>query len=741
MYADVIVDISHEKLDRIFQYHIPDHLAAGIRPGAAVLVPFGRGNRPTRGFVTGVQDMCAYPPEKIKELTALATDVSASDSLIRLAIWMKERYGGTLAASLRTVLVFEDKKSRRPHRVICLHVSPAELDRAIREMPGTMKARKRLLTTLQKTPRLDYTFAMESLRLSKSTVDTLVGQKLIRVEETTVYRRPAMPVYSHTGVDGLPPLQPGQQEVLAAYRQKRTEKESVFLLQGVTGSGKTRVYIEMIREVLREKKQAIVLIPEIALTLQTLQRFYSCFGERVSVLHSRMSAGERYDQMMMAKEGKLDIMIGPRSALFTPFPSLGLIVIDEEHETSYKSEQTPRYHAVDTAIYRAHLEGCSVVLGSATPSVSSMYMARREIYSLLRLPDRIGGRQMSKVEIVDMRKELASGNRQLLSRPLVAAIADRLSRNEQSILFLNRRGYAGFLSCRACGEVIKCPNCDISLSLHNGGRLVCHYCGYERERIRACPSCGSEYIGEFKAGTQQVEELVRKIYPKSRILRMDKDTTSGKGSHEKILEAFSEKKADILIGTQMIVKGHDFQNVTLVGILLADLSLHSGDYMAAERTFDLLTQAAGRAGRGEKEGLTLIQTYAPEHYAVTSAARQNYDAFYEKEIRYRRMMGYPPVGAMLAVLLSAEDEGRLGEAARYFSLYAVGVADPGVQVLGPVNAAIYKMNGIYRKMVYFKGAEYDMLVRQKDLLEKYVEINSGFAGIRILFDFNPVDRM
>lgn len=753
MYADIIIDISHEKLDKVFQYKVPQKLEGQIRPGAAVLVPFGRGNRLTRGFVTALDGSCLYPEEKVKEIDSLATDVAASDRLIRLAIWMKERYGGTLIASLRTVLIFKEKKQTRKKRIIYSLISRDEMKKEIDNMPETMRARRRLLEAAHITGRLDYQLALESLRLSKTVIDSLVKRNILAVEELDEKKTPAN--IGAAGETGS--LSQQQKKVMDLFEEGIKKGPETYLLQGVTGSGKTRVYIEMIRRIIDTGQQAIVLIPEIALTFQTMQRFYASFGERVSILHSRMSPGERYEQMMKAREGKLDIMIGPRSALFTPFPRLGLIVIDEEHENSYKSEQIPRYHAVETAVYRAKLEECSVVLGSATPSVTSMYRAKNGEYTLLRLPGRINGREMSCVEVVDMRKEMAAGNRQLLSRRLAKEIEDRIEKKEQVMLFLNRRGYAGFLSCRSCGEVIKCPNCDVSLSLHNsktvsgGGKMVCHYCGYEREKAQNCPACGSSFIGEFKAGTQQVEELVKKIFPKSRVLRMDRDTTSKKGSHEHILSEFSDGRADILIGTQMIVKGHDFPNVTLVGVLLADLSLHSSDYMAAERTFSLLTQAAGRTGRGEKAGLTVIQTYDPDHYAVSCAAAQSYEQFYEKEISYRRMLGYPPAGTLLAVMLSCEEEGILAEAAEYFAKYAVyamnkiaeqtGESHVPVRMLGPVEASIYRLNRNYRKIVYFKSVEYDMLIMLKNMLEKYIEINPGFARLRILFDFNPIEHM
>ena len=497
--------------------------------------------------------------------------------------------------------------------------------------------------------------------------------------------------------------------------------------------------MEMIARVAAEGRQAIVLIPEIALTFQTVMRFYRRFGDRVSIMNSRLSAGERYDQMMRAKAGEIDVMIGPRSALFTPFPNLGLIVIDEEHENTYKSEQIPRYHARETAIARAKLEDASVVLGSATPSLEAMYRARHGEYKLLELHNRSGNQEMAEVHVVDLREELREGNRSILSRQLQALIADRLQKKEQVMLFLNRRGYAGFISCRECGHVVKCPHCDVSLSYHRGGKMVCHYCGYEQERVQVCPECGSRHVGEFKAGTQQIEDVVKRHFPEARVLRMDLDTTRQKDGHEKILAAFANEEADILVGTQMIVKGHDFPNVTLVGILAADMSLYSNDYRAGERTFQLLTQAAGRAGRGRKKGEAVIQTYSPDHYAIVTAAAQDYEAFYEEEIHYRELMGYPPVDNLLAILVSCEKESLLETGCKYLKEFAIRIkGTEEVAIIGPASPGISKINDVYRKVLYLKTEKYDTLIRMKNKLEQYIEVNSGFNTMRIQFDFNPM---
>ncbi|MBQ1311705.1 MAG: primosomal protein N', partial [Blautia sp.] len=494
-------------------------------------------------------------------------------------------------------------------------------------------------------------------------------------------------------------------------------------------------YMELIEKVISEGKQAIVLIPEISLTYQTVKRFQKRFGDLVSVQNSRLSAGERYDQFLRAKRGEISVMVGPRSALFTPFAHLGLIVIDEEHENAYKSEQTPRYHARETAIERAKNEGASVVLGSATPSLESYYRALRGEYFLVSLSGRYEGRAMPEVAVLDLRKELKEGNRSILSRELQKEIQDRLDKKEQVMLFLNRRGYAGFVSCRSCGEVMQCPHCAVSLSEHQGGRLVCHYCGYEIPKPALCPVCSSPYIGGFKAGTQQVQQVVQKMFPQARVLRMDSDTTRNKGSYEKILSSFASGEADILIGTQMIVKGHDFPRVTLVGAVAADLSLNDSDFRCAERTFQLLTQAAGRAGRGEGEGKAVFQTYHPEHYSIQAAARQDYEEFYREEIGFRSLMEYPPAAHMMAVLGSGRDEEKLGTAMQYLALFIRRLFRQGkIGLIGPAPASVSKVKDIYHQVLYLKHQDITVLAKVRNSLDKYMEINEGFRNIYIQYD-------
>jgi primosomal protein N' (replication factor Y) len=449
-----------------------------------------------------------------------------------------------------------------------------------------------------------------------------------------------------------------------------------------------------------------------------------------------MSKGERYDQLLRAMRGEINIMIGPRSALFTPFSNLGLIVIDEEHEGAYKSEQSPKFHARETAEHIAKMCSASLVLGSATPSMESYYRAMRGEYKLFTLTNRAAGGSLPTVYTEDLREELKSGNRSIFSRKLQELISDRLEKKEQIMLFLNKRGYAGFISCRMCGHVLKCPHCDISMTIHRGGTMVCHYCGYSQPQVRVCPECGSKYISGFKAGTQQVEDMVKKMYPDARVLRMDMDTTSGKEGHEKVLSAFANREADILIGTQMIVKGHDFPDVTLVGILAADMSLYAGDYRAAERTFQLLTQAAGRAGRGEKKGEVVIQTYTPDNYSIKTAAKQDYKGFYEEEIAYRQLLGYPPVRNMLMITFASKDEERLNAVSEKMKKKIALIHEEDVSILGPVNAQVYKLNDYYNRLVYVRSGSYEKLTIFKDWLEAYALNNPLFKNINIQYEFN-----
>ncbi|MGN1168102.1 MAG: primosomal protein N' [Lachnospiraceae bacterium] len=738
MYANIIIDITHEKLDKVFQYYIPSELEGELSIGTEVIVPFGKGNKETAGYVVGFSEKTDYAPEKIKTVQRKAQkSMAASAKLVALAAWMKENYGGTMIQALKTVLPVKRTEQIRVKRKVRLLLSEEEAKEKLAVyQKKNQKARARLLEGLIEQPQQEYELVTKKLNVSLSVIRALEQQGVLALESEENFRNPI-----HYVERKEMPVQFNEEQGRAIDTFKNdyyNGERKTYLLYGVTGSGKTEVYMEMIDCVLREGKQAIVLIPEIALTYQTVLRFYGRFGERVSILNSRLSSGERFDQMERVKRGEADVMIGPRSALFTPFSNLGLIIIDEEHEGTYKSEQTPRYHARETAIARAKMENASVVLGSATPSLEAFYQCKKGNYILLELKKRATSQKLPVVYTVDMREELKHGNRSIFSDRLKDMMAKRLENGQQIMLFLNRRGYAGFVSCRSCGYVVKCPHCDVSLSSHRGGKLVCHYCGYETSALKQCPVCGSGYVGGFRAGTQQIEELVKKEFPDARVLRMDMDTTRKKDGHEKILSAFSNEEADILIGTQMIVKGHDFPNVTLVGVLAADLSLYADDYCAGERTFQLLTQAAGRAGRGKNAGEVVIQTYSPEHYSIRMAENQDYEGFYEEEISYRNLMGYPPVNHLLAVLMTGKDENHLKIAADYLKEFALRAdKEKQLNIIGPASPSVGKVNDEYRKVLYLKCEEKQPLIEVKNYLEQYIEINKGFNTIRVQFDFNP----
>ncbi len=740
MYADIIIDITHEKLDKVFQYRIPSELEGILEVGTEVIVPFGRGNKETGGYVIGFSETADYDEDKIKFILRRAEDKRAIESkLVALAAWMKESYGGTMIQALRTVLPIKKQEKIKKKRTVRLLLSEEEgRERLDIFLHKNQKARARVLAGLLDQPCQDYELLTKKLHVTLSVLRAMEEQGILLIESQDALRNPLC--YRRTEEKETILTKEQEQAVSVFAQDYENGYRNTYLVYGVTGSGKTEVYMQMIRHVVESGKQAIVLIPEIALTYQTVLRFYNRFGNRVSILNSRLSQGERSDQMERVKRGEVDVMIGPRSALFTPFENLGLIVIDEEHETTYKSEQVPRYHARETAIRRAKLEGASVVLGSATPSLEAFYRCRLGEYTLLELKNRATAQSLPEVYTVDMREELKHGNRSIISDRLKEMIEDRLQKRQQIMLFLNRRGYAGFVSCRECGFVVKCPHCDVALSAHKNGKLVCHYCGYERPSMTSCPECGSHYIGGFRAGTQQIEELVTKMFPAARVLRMDMDTTKKKDSHEKILSAFAAEEADILIGTQMIVKGHDFPQVTLVGILAADMSLYSNHYQSAERTFQLLSQACGRAGRGREKGEVVIQTYNPEHYSIQTAARQDYESFYEEEMNYRMLMGYPPAEELLAIWMTGQSEEHLKVAAGYLKEFTERINREGrLTVIGPAAPYVSKVNDQYRQIIYVKSEDYELLVRTKDLLEQYIDMNRGFDQLRIQFDFNPLN--
>ncbi len=664
LYADIIIDISHEAIDKTFQYIIPTELSEMLSVGMQVEVPFGRYNKLRKGYIINITDKASFEIDKMKRISGISDkSIMIEGKLIKLAAFIHANYGSTMINALKVV------------------------------MPVKEKIRK----TEQRSRD-------EEFVLKGEPVSALNEEQKSLVEEFI--------------------------------RDYEAEQFKTYLLSGITGSGKTEVYISCVNEVIKKGRQAIVLVPEIALTYQNVARFKQYFGERIAVINSKQSKGEKYEEFERVRNCEVDVVIGPRSALFAPFPNLGIIVIDEEHDAAYKSDQSPKYHAREVAIERARLENASVILGSATPSVESYSMAKLGAYKLWKLNKRPNGACLPDISIVDMREELHLGNRSIISKELNDKIAACLEKKEQVMLFINRRGFNSFVSCRECGEVIKCPKCDVSLSLHNNGFMMCHYCGHIERVHKECPKCKSKLIGGFGTGTQKVEEEIKKLFPNVKTLRMDKDTTMKKGAHSRIINQFVNHSADILIGTQMIVKGHDFSNVTLVGIILADISLFANDYRAGERTFDLLTQAAGRSGRSDKSGSVVIQTYQPGHYAIATVKKQSYDDFFDMEMTYRSLLKYPPVYNMMVILLSSENYETLCSESEmiYKRVKQKASEDKKIRVIGPADASIVKINDTYRRVIYIKSEDMRMLRLIREEFDDYSQDN-----ISIMFDVNPIN--
>ncbi|MCR5791712.1 MAG: primosomal protein N' [Lachnospiraceae bacterium] len=736
LFADVIVDISHENLDKVYQYKIKPDLNISI--GTPVNIPFGRGNKLIFGYVVGISETPNWDVDKIKYIDSVVEGgLPIQSHLIELAYRIKDDYGGTMIDALKTVIPIKKSVKSIEKKYIQLAVPVEEAKTILSScIQKNYRARIRLLSALLEEDNQDYHILCDKLNISYGTVKDLEKQNIIQVTSEHIFRNPVSNL-SKTGKEFE--LNGDQRE--AADTMINDYKAGIcktYLLHGITGSGKTEVYMEVIEQVVAAGQQAIMLIPEIALTYQTVSRFYKRFGDRVSILHSKMSQGERYDQYVRAKEGQIDIMIGPRSALFTPFSNLGLIIVDEEHEDSYKSDNPPKYHAREVAVTRAKMLGISCVLGSATPSLESFYKAKSGEYQLLTLGNRAGKGTLPQIWVEDLREELKHKNYSILSRRLKNLIADRLRKQEQIMLFINRRGYAGFVSCRSCGHVLKCPHCDVSLTYHNGDKLCCHYCGYEEPMHKKCPECGSPFIAAFGTGTQKVEEMIKKEFRDARVLRMDADTTARKDGHNKILSAFANHEADILVGTQMIVKGHDFKEVTLVGILAADMALYADGYRGAEKTFQMLSQASGRAGRDKLPGEVVVQTYNPEHYAIIAAQNNDYTGFYEEEMLYRQMLGYPPASHMMVVFLLSKEEEKVRDASgRLRGMLLEREDKEQFKIMGPAPASLSRVNDYYRFVMYVKCPDYDKLKELKNYLEGYVKYSEIFEDVIVQFDFDP----
>ncbi len=641
---------------------------------------------------------------------------------------------GTLTREFR-VSSMVGEKTRKYVRLIVPSDTAAE-EAGLLEKRAPVQAR--VLDELSREEQISIADLKQSINESASgAVNALAKKGFVEVFDRVIERVPVL--NTDGGGDLIPTFE--QRSAIERINHSISERDNtVFLLHGVTGSGKTEVFMQAIEHALELGRSALVLVPEISLTPQMVSRFSARFGERIAVLHSALSMGERYDQWRRINEGRAEIVIGARSAVFAPLKNIGAVIIDEEHSETYKSEMLPRYHAREAALFRAKQYGAAVVLSSATPSLESMYKARHGEYELITMKKRYNENAMPSVSIADMCEELKSGNKTMFSRELRGEIEKNLKNGEQTILFLNRRGFSTFVSCRSCGRAVKCPNCNITLTYHRfDDSLKCHYCGYEHKNYTLCPVCGSKYIRYFGGGTQKVEEEIKKMFPTASVLRMDVDTTGKKQSHEKIIERFEKEKTDILIGTQMVAKGLDFENVTLVGVISADTMLHINDFRSAERTFAMLEQVTGRAGRGNKKGRAVIQTYSPRNEAVRLVKTHNYNAFYESEIIQRKLMNYPPYSELVCVLFSGGAATLVNQAAKYYLKQLGNLSEWGqwAQILGPVPASISKMNNKYRYRIIIKCEDGDKLTDRLKNAEAACRKHANYKSVAVVTDKNP----
>ncbi|XRG79698.1 primosomal protein N' [Rossellomorea sp. GAMAL-10_SWC] len=793
-YASVLVDVSVRQTDRPFDYKVPTRWQDAIQPGMRVIVPFGP--RKVQGFVLSIKETTNV--EKVKEIEEVLDVMPVlTEELLLLGSYLSQKtlcffisaYQAMLPTAIKAVYkkhvqvtseealdqlvpelanLFSIVKRREWTEIESLVSKISLVQRAIKEglleieyevKNKANKKTERVVSLLKvldeelpiiKSPQqkdiIEYLRMngqtsvkelKECLGITDSPIKTLEKNEVISIKTVEVYRDP----YEGREIERSKPLplieeqQIAFEQIVSSFHER---KNKIHLLHGVTGSGKTEVYLQAIQEVLSEGKEAIVLVPEISLTPQIVGRFKSRFGNDVAVLHSGLSIGEKYDEWRKIQRKEVKVVVGARSAIFAPFENIGMIIIDEEHETTYKQDEHPRYHARDIAIWRGEYHHCPIVLGSATPTLESFARAGKGVYELNTMSKRVNQGPLPEVEIVDMREQLRIGNRTMFSTALHEKILYRLEKKEQIILFLNRRGYSSFVMCRDCGYTIQCPHCEVSLTYHkHNHHLKCHYCGYETYMPKQCPSCQSEHIRFFGTGTQKVEEAITKTYPEARVIRMDNDTTSRKGAHEKMLKQFGNGEADILLGTQMIAKGLDFPNVTLVGVLAADSSLHLPDFRASERTFSLLTQVSGRAGRHEKPGEVVIQTYSPEHYSIELAKTQDYVAFYEEEMKIRRSFRYPPFYYLVLISIAHNDLIKTVKVSEQIAGYLREYLSEGSIVLGPVASPIAKIKDHFRYQCVIKyksePALYDVLNR----IQQYYQDETDKGKLQLTIDFQP----
>ncbi|KAA0548182.1 primosomal protein N' [Bacillus sp. BGMRC 2118] len=802
--AKVIVDVPAMQTDRPFDYLVPEHYQDLIKPGIRVIVPFGPRNlqgfvigieeKTEVKKLKSIQKILDVEPILNEELLqlgqwvteqTLSYQISSFQAMLPAALkakyekeitvinkdfltelspilqplfqknevinWAEVEENPDFVRAIQKELkrgflgveyVVKAKGKKKTHRVLSLNISQEEASELVRTLPAQAVRQKIVIdyfskNNIKEISRIDL---KEQLKITDAPIKTLLDKSILLEKNKEIYRDP----YSHREFKRTSPL-PLTEEQSSAIAPILSSIESnqheTYLLYGVTGSGKTEVYLQSIEQVLKKGQQAIVLVPEISLTPQMVERFKGRFGSSVAVLHSGLSVGEKYDEWRKIYRKEVNVVVGARSAIFAPFENIGIIIIDEEHESSYKQEENPRYHARDVAIYRGQYHQCPVVLGSATPTLESFARAKKGVYHLLTLAKRMHEKEMPKVDIVDMREELRTGNRSMFSELLFEKLQSRLAKGEQTVLFLNRRGYSTFIMCRDCGFVVNCSDCDISLTYHRSQNLVkCHYCGHEEKAPSTCPSCHSEHIRFFGTGTQKVEEEIGKLLPEARIIRMDVDTTSKKGSHEKLLTAFGEGKADILLGTQMIAKGLDFPKVTLVGVLTADTMLHLPDLRSSEKTFQLLTQVSGRAGRHDLPGEVVIQTYTPEHYSIQLASGHNYNDFYTQEMMMRKVHQYPPFYFMTLITVSHPEITKVVAVTEKISTYMRSHLSNKSIVLGPAASPIPRIKNRYRYQCMIK---YKDEPRLKDVLREVLDHYQREIGqdLQITVDMNPYMMM
>ncbi|MBB5178950.1 primosomal protein N' (replication factor Y) [Planomicrobium koreense] len=798
MIAEVIVDVAAHPIDRPFDYAVPEELQVLVEPGMRVKVPFGP--RKVLGFITALKDTSDFDVSRLKPIHELMDVVPVlNEELLAMAKWMKKQtvcfeidalqvmIPSALRAKYEKRFVlnapleelpeplqpyFDKRPSVRSQDAVEVYgLLKKELERGtvvadtdISQQTAVKKARMIHITdSLEKLESIEIRSnakqqvklmaffknhlgkAIESSVLQKEagttlpTIYSLAEKGAAEIHNEELYRDPKL----LSDIEKKPNLQLTEAQQ-AAYDaiDAALNTPKTFLLHGITGSGKTEIYLQTIEETLKAGKEAIMLVPEISLTPQMTLRFKERFGDLVAVLHSGLSAGEKYDEWRKIQRAEVKVVVGARSAIFAPFRNLGLIILDEEHESSYKQDDSPRYHARDMAIWRSEYHNCPVILGSATPSLESYARAQKGVYELLVLEKRAKNQPLPTVHIVDMREELRNGNRSMFSVPLAEAIRERLDRKEQTVLFLNKRGYSSFVLCRDCGTVMQCPNCDISLTYHRSSELMkCHYCGYDEPVPHTCPECESEHIRFFGTGTQKVEEELAKLVPEARVLRMDVDTTRNKGAHEKILAAFGEGKADILLGTQMIAKGLDFPNITLVGVLSADTTLHLPDFRAAEKTYQLLTQVSGRAGRDKLPGTVFVQSYTPDHYAITLAKDQLYEPFFEQEMAMRRASGYPPYYYVVNVQFTHEDLMTVAGYADQSVRFLQSQLSQSTLIIGPSASLIARVNNRYRYQCLIK---YKKEPKLADVMQQLIKIYRSEwikKGATLSIDMNPTSVM